>query len=529
MKLSTFLAILLLIVNTTLGQTDKIEYILNSKVQLKDKIDQVQSESTIFLKTKYASPKIINPSEFKKIQGNVILKIELIFTTFKNSQTFNQKALNRKRLLSLNLLGSEILKNEMIEWKIVGQTACSSPKQGDEFFHGFVITYRPTSTEETIEKEIEYIEKVLSDEDLHRETAVSEVIEFEVFTIVEEMPTYKGGEKALFEYLSKSIKYPSQAKEKGIQGIVYISFIINETGEVISVRPLRGIGGGCDAEAVRVIKSMPKWIPGKLRGKPVNTGYTLPIRFTLEGFKSVSEAVYYSGVFSASDTTAGALIEYTYPTNYYVSDSTIFKVFNRNSDWNKMLIVCDFTGSMSPYTAQLLVWHKLNIKTNKQRIEFFTFFNDGDRKPDRQKRIGKTGGIYHSQAKNFKDIKDLAQKTMRGGYGGDTPENNIEALLEAIENCENCEDIIMIADNYATPRDLSLLIKVNKPIRVIMCGTYGGINTAYLDIVRKTKGSLHTIEEDILNLMDLNEGEKITIGNKLYQIKKGKFVLIYKM
>ena len=438
--------------------------------------------------------------------------------------------MNRKRLQStLNGLDSEILKNEMIEWKIIGQTACSSPRQGDDYFHGFVITYRPTSTEETVEKEIEYIEKVLSGKDPHSEITELEVTEeSEVFTIVEEMPTYKGGEKALFEYLSKSIKYPSIAKDKGIQGIVYISFVINESGEVTSVRPIRGIGGGCDEEAVRVIKSMPKWTPGKQRGKPVSTAYTLPIRFTLDGSMPVTESVFYTGELSStSDTVAGSPLTYAYPTNYYVSDSTIFKVLNRNPNWNKMLVVCDFTGSMSPYTAQLLVWHKLNIETNKQRIEYFTFFNDGDHKPDRQKRIGKTGGIYQSQAKNFKDIKDLAEKTMRAGYGGDTPENNIEALLEAIKKCENCEDIIMIADNFATPRDLSLLQNVDKPVRVILCGTYGGINTAYLDIVRQTKGSLHTIEDDILNLMDLNEGEEITIGNRLYQIKRGKFVPVY--
>jgi TonB family protein len=527
MRIFTIIVTLLLTVNATFGQIDKIEYLLNAKVQLTDKIDQGQKENTIFLKTEFASSFIINPSELNKIQDNVILKIELVFTTFKSSQTFDQKALNRKRLQSLNRLDSEILKNEMIEWKVIGQTACSSPRQGDNYFHGFIITYRPTSTEETFEKEIEYIEKVLKGKDPYSETAAIDIIESEVFTIVEEMPIYKGGEKALFEYLSKSIKYPSEAKEKSIQGIVYISFVINENGEVTSVRPLKGIGAGCDEEAVRIIKSMPKWIPGKQSGKPVSTALNLPIRFNLEGSLPVTESVFYSDEFSASDTAVGAPLTPIYIGNY-VSDSTVVKILNRNSTWNKMLVVCDFTGSMSPYTAQLLVWHKLNIETNKQRIEYFTFFNDGDRKPDQQKQIGKTGGIYHSQAKNFNDIKDLAQKTMRGGFGGDTPENNIEALLEAIEKCENCNDIIMIADNFATPRDLSLLKNINKPIKMIMCGTFGGINPAYLDIAKQTKGSLHTIEEDIMNLMELNEGEEITIGGRKYQIKRGKFVPIYK-
>lgn len=529
MRTFTLITTILLIGFTTFGQTDKMEYILNSKVHLTNKIDQKQSENTIYLKTNFASSTIVNPSELKKIANNVILKIDLVFTTFKSSETFDQKLLNRSRLLSLIRLDSEILKNEMIEWNVIGQTACSSVENGEDFFHGFVITYRPNSTKETVEKEIEYIEKVIAGEDPNSETV--EVIEekSEVFSIVEEMPIYNGGEKALFEYLSKSLKYPDEALEKGIQGTVYISFVINETGEVTSIRPIRVIGGGCEEEAVRVVKKMPNWIPGKQGGKLVSTAYTLPIRFTLEGSLPVTESVFYSGDLITSDTVAGVPLTYSYPKNYYVSDSTVFKIFNRNRDWNKMLVVCDFTGSMSPYTVQLLVWHNLNIKTNNQRIEYFTFFNDGDQKLDRQKQIGKTGGIYQSQAKDFDDIKDLALKTMRGGCGGDTPENNIEALILAIEKCDNCEDIIMIADNFATPRDLSLLQNVNKPIKIILCGTYGGINTAYLDIVRRTKGSLHTIEKDILNLMDLNEGEEMTIGNRMYQIKNGKFIPIYKM
>ena len=137
------------------------------------------------------------------------------------------------------------------------------------------------------------------------------------------------GETALFEYLSKSIEYPVVARDKGIQGIVYISCVINESGEVTSVRPIRGIGGGCDEEAVRVIKSMPKWTPGKQRGKPVSTAYNLPIRFTLDGSMPVTESVFYTGELSDSDTVAGSPLTYTYPTNYYVSDSTVFKVFNR--------------------------------------------------------------------------------------------------------------------------------------------------------------------------------------------------------
>lgn len=114
------------------------------------------------------------------------------------------------------------------------------------------------------------------------EIAQEEVVdEPEVFTIVEEMPAFPGGEEALFKYLGENIKYPPMAKDAGIKGIVYVTFVVKEDGSVKDVKVLRGIGGGCDEEAIRVVKAMPKWKPGKQRGKSVRVQYNLPIRFVL--------------------------------------------------------------------------------------------------------------------------------------------------------------------------------------------------------------------------------------------------------
>lgn len=108
-----------------------------------------------------------------------------------------------------------------------------------------------------------------------------EIIENEIFRIVEKQPVYPGGESALFEYLGRSIKYPTEAREIGIHGTVYINFIIEKDGSVSNVSVARGIGGGCDEEAVRVIKSMSKWNPGLQREKPVRVQFNVPIKFTL--------------------------------------------------------------------------------------------------------------------------------------------------------------------------------------------------------------------------------------------------------
>lgn len=110
-----------------------------------------------------------------------------------------------------------------------------------------------------------------------------EVAEAEIFTVVESPPAFPGGDEARIRYLTENIKYPQMARESSIQGTVYVTFVVERTGSVTDVRVLRGIGGGCDEEAIRVIKGMPKWAPGKQRGKPVRVQFTMPIKFTLAG------------------------------------------------------------------------------------------------------------------------------------------------------------------------------------------------------------------------------------------------------
>ena len=106
--------------------------------------------------------------------------------------------------------------------------------------------------------------------------------EKEIFTVVEEQPRYPGGAQERIKFLQNNIKYPVEARELGIQGRVFLTFVVEVDGSITDVRVLRGIGGGCDMEAVRVVKSMPRWIPGKQRGIPVRVQFNLPIKFTLQ-------------------------------------------------------------------------------------------------------------------------------------------------------------------------------------------------------------------------------------------------------
>ncbi len=104
----------------------------------------------------------------------------------------------------------------------------------------------------------------------------------EIFTVVEEQPTYPGGEEARIKFLQENMKYPEEAKELGVQGKVFVTFVVEVDGSITDVKVLRGIGSGCDDEAIRVVKSMPRWVPGKQRGVPVRVQFNLPINFKLQ-------------------------------------------------------------------------------------------------------------------------------------------------------------------------------------------------------------------------------------------------------
>lgn len=143
-----------------------------------------------------------------------------------------------------------------------------------------------------VEDDVEIEDDIEIDADVDMDTEIEEfvpmdldeeeIVEEEIFQVVESMPGFPGGDVELQRFLNKNISYPIMARESGIQGRVYVTFVVETDGSITDVRVLRGIGGGCDEEAVRVVKMMPKWNPGKQRGKPVRVQFNLPVRFVLQ-------------------------------------------------------------------------------------------------------------------------------------------------------------------------------------------------------------------------------------------------------
>ena len=209
----------------------------------------------------------------------MFIQIGLIISLVLAWAVFEMKSYDKREIDESLLRQTEVLDEEMVEI-----TKQEEPKPQP------VEMPKTTTQLEIVEDDVE-VEDIdinaemdqneVVEEYIAPEIEEEEVVEQEIFQIVEEMPSFPGGEQKLMEYVVKNVKYPQIAKETGIKGRVFVSFVVEPDGSVSNVKVLRGIGGGCDEEAMRVVKSMPKWKPGKQRGKAVRVSYMLPVNFQL--------------------------------------------------------------------------------------------------------------------------------------------------------------------------------------------------------------------------------------------------------
>ncbi len=150
----------------------------------------------------------------------------------------------------------------------------------------------PPEQIEVIEDDSEEEEETIESTEISQETVIEPVIteqvevveetkEDKVFMVVEQMPEFPGGEAAMLKYIADNVNYPPLAKENNIQGRVIVQFVVDENGRITNLKVARDIGWGCGEEALRVVKSMPRWKPGKQRNKAVRVQYALPIKFEL--------------------------------------------------------------------------------------------------------------------------------------------------------------------------------------------------------------------------------------------------------
>ena len=420
-----------------------------------DKVDiRKLDKGQVTLKIGFASAVFMQPSLAKSLRTRTIQKIELIYTDFQLSGTFNQSELNKARCLLLLKAIPQIKENDMIEWGVTVQTAAKNRVDARKMFHGFIITVRPPSSKAHTRFEISMMEEALKS------------VEMEIDSV-----EHREIKKPRKKYLHTGMYLPI-SKRKRVKGVLYKRKGIWNRPRQMYVQ----------IDTVTRIKKIVHYKPKK----------------TVLSRKYLSFAVL---------------------------DSTFFTVMDRHKDWNNILFVTDVTGSMSRYSIQVLLWHKLNYLDKRARQ--FSFFNDGDNKSTLHKKIGSTGGIYHVKGETYEDVETEIFKTMNRGGGGDGPENDVEALIDGIKSCPDAEQVVLVADNWSNVRDMELLEALNVPVKIIICGSNSAIvNLHYIELAYKTGGSIHTIEQDIDNLMELGSGKSIKIGGRYYLIKDGKFVVL---
>jgi len=206
------------------------------------------------------------------------------------------------------------------------------------------------------------------------------------------------------------------------------------------------------------------------------------------------------------------------------TDSPILsKLLSPPADIANKLIVTDITGSMYPYAKQVINWYEKYLEKNATPL-CFVFFNDGDKKPQVLKTMGNAGGVYFNQSNDLSEIVRTMTTAANNGGGGDLAENNIEAILTGLKEYPKTKTVIMLGDNTAPVRDIELLKRVKKPVKIILCAfsSKDEVNIDFIKIAYLTKGSLHTFDKDLYDFSNEDTKGVVEINKFNYVFSEGR-------
>lgn len=431
--------------------------------------------STVYIECPFASPVFTNPEAAKALKGHVIEQVQLVYTTYRQDESFSQQQLNQQRLRNLEMILPDAFSSALTEWQLVGQTGAATPEEGKNYFHGFVITYRESPSPTVMKEEIKTMDSAFMG----------------LIKVRKPGDTSFGG-GAFREGTPPELK-----------------LLRMPDGTSIVLRK------DIPEDSLRFY--MRASTPGASIGtaKYKDTSHTtVVVTEYFEGHRITRE---WKLEEHREDPKGMDFLGKKYLNN---PDSVVLTTLRRNS-WNNFVLVCDVTGSMSPYTAQIFA--ALPGVVENRKCKGFVFLNDGDKKTTDEKHKLRAGGLYWTRAMRFDSAYYTARKCMGNGDGGDLPENNVEALLLA-EKINPGGEFVLVADNWASPRDLEECDKINSPVHIILCSARSGVNPDYLFLARVTNGSVHTRDQDVTNLGTMQEGEQVKIGIQTFFLHNDHFI-----
>jgi hypothetical protein len=542
-----FLSLLIFLTVLSNAQTSSAPKLPKKLIRISTPKLNALEEDSLVLVLKMEFNGAVPKSRLEKVKIKDIESVSLVYSRYKLSEMFDQLTLNAQRMDRLYALVPGLKENTNIQWYWVEQTGCDDPDACNDYFHGFVVKMKSESDrlERTTEDGLMayYTSLYEGEGDTKKMDSIVTTLKLKMlkkcdtFTVRvlnkrNRLARIRGWNTENNKKMTRLLK-----EELKDSGIVHLEITMEKDGKFLAFENSDEFSKS--SKILRLLEDNLTISPATYNGKRIRSFLTVTIesgsdRPTLSIIQQPilpnnEEFNMDKFLYSEKTSIVCDYIDTAISTKKAVSfNSTpdiIFKVFNRNRQWKNCLVATDVTGSMFPYLAQFKVWHKLHLNAFSGNHDF-VFFNDGDNMSDQLKVTGQVGGIYYVNTAEYEKLSALMKMAMTNGGGGDCPENNIEAVLVGLKNNPDCKEVIMIADNHAIPRDLAILKKVNVPIRLILCGAQHGINTAYLDLVRTNKGSIHTMEQDVYDLAKMSNNKEVELDGHLYRLQDEKFVEI---
>ncbi|MBK7129155.1 MAG: hypothetical protein IPH66_07325 [Crocinitomicaceae bacterium] len=468
-----------------------------------------------------------------------MIKVYYVYTQYRESETFSQPVLDRSRMNQLYRVYPFLIDDVLIEWEIIEQTGCKITEDGDSYFHGFVLYHRPVESEESRAAELNWMHNFLADTkketyyDMYQDPVASQLGSdtIELKTELKTQPaSFVGGDNELFSHFRQSLKNSPEISPARDDVWVTIQITVNENGQIENLTFIGEYSTSAKNKVENAFKEMPLWQPALENGKKVSSVVNLEIR--------VSYSIEVNGMYTRDgkrpefkddqiDMPEGItgtdinLLQTGEP--FSVKNTAPYKGLDLLKNKKNLAMIMDVTGSMYTHIAGMISW--MQTYSINHPFTSFTFFNDGDKKTTKQKRIGGAGGIYFT--KSAGELNEKIDEAMLKGNGGEAPENDIEALLYAIQHDEQAEELVLIADNFSEVRDMELLNHVTKPVHVILCAAPKFVRPEYLKIAKDT-GGLFIVNGEITDLSNVKNGDIVLIQKVKYHYKNNQFEIDHK-
>ncbi|MDX1349052.1 MAG: hypothetical protein R3279_02330 [Putridiphycobacter sp.] len=499
-----------------------IEKIINQERQQIDRVDIRLSDRITYISSNFAKPQITTTNLRDKVRVLAITKVYYVYTAYRRSSDFDQKALDRKRFEQLKELYPILFESPLIEWEILEQTGLEVYTEGEGYFHGFILVHRPLPTDAGREKEFDLVSQFLNNPTeglpLIEEDPIANL--FTPTAIIDKKESidvmdaeFDGGDQALLEHIQNNLDMPNEVWKDRKDFWASFSVVVNQSGKAEIIDFAAEYGKPVEKAIRDAINAMPLWTPKSINGQPVidtvNFEWRISYSPQLKGMylKNGKPPILGHTIEEiANDPIHSSLVK-----TEDILMNPVYVAFSKVPTSQQLAIVMDVTGSMANHIISASFW--LTEHMDSLPFTSFAAFNDGDDTKDDEKIIGSTGGIYYTAF--MSEFSNSIRTAMQKGNGGDYPENDIEAILYASRNDKQATGVLLVADNMSAVKDFDLLYKVELPVSVLPCGLTGSINQNYLDIVFKTGGSIY-YNDQVINLQKLSKGETFKIRRTTY-------------